>query len=354
MEQYLEIRKFFPGSWIWNEEKKELEFSRSLTGQISKILLPRTSSVFLGSQEKLNKGKIIRFPDCPADRLKYSRFKTALEPKAPEKAAAPTKAKRNKFITLEDIKRVALPLLEMNQRQCLTRDFTAELKSKELDDFLLAAVHYMSLFLMKRSKSKKPPSLLLSRTPPKQEAELRSLEDQLKAALTHLATRYCQLILGTGRQKQHMDCGKSKSSATWSDLRFFEALYNFCTKVTWVTLWRKKLEVMQEEFGRIFRTEHFNTKMRIPEIFNIFRGSPMTPSAPGDSPNRKPKKPSFQTVMRRCSPLLTTVLPTSIDKSPYLFERHGVHPKVTKDVPKKIDLEYEVPSRTFSLANGQL
>ncbi|XP_075705476.1 protein phosphatase 1 regulatory subunit 36-like isoform X2 [Rhinoderma darwinii] len=308
------IRKLCPEGFLWNDEKKALEFSRYSNVQMKKMP-PLSSSKFMGSKETLMTVKSVRLQEKPSDR--YSNVQLSKLPplssnsssssssklmgpkqtlmtgksvpleetpsgrwgpgdKSPEKTL-PLKRKPE-LENLKDVKRMALTLMEEQERLCFTCDFASVFGSKELDDFLVAVNYYMYCFLMKQSQDKRPKSLL-PRRPPEKLAEKSDLEKRSEAALRHLTVRYSALNIGQEiKEQHHMAFEKSKASATRRLRRFFECLYSFSVKVAWVTLKRKKLESIEKELHRIFWTVLSHTKLE--PMRNLFEyRKKTTPSA---------------------------------------------------------------------------
>ncbi|XP_069834767.1 protein phosphatase 1 regulatory subunit 36-like [Dendropsophus ebraccatus] len=311
-----QIRRFRRGTWDWNDEKNELEFTRSSIPPISKIERKERSSIFMGSKE------IMQLQHRPQDRPSDHLLSWAQANKSPEKPffiLKPWKNQRNEFVSLEDIKRVALSLIHEQERMCLQVEFSSFLRSKELDEFLLAVINYTYCYLIRRSRGKKPEPLLISRRPSEKESEMSNLDKRLDAALRHLAIKYTAIILGEGlEEKHHLACGKSKTSATWRDRRFFECLYSFSIKVAWITFKRKKLEPIERELCRVFHTKKFQTKLETKR------------NLPGDETSedkRKVKLPPIYRTLNQRSPLVTSLLPTAKDLYPHLLQRRGASKK---------------------------
>ncbi|XP_073399317.1 protein phosphatase 1 regulatory subunit 36-like isoform X2 [Dendrobates tinctorius] len=299
-----EIRKPCTGTWIWNDEKKELEFLRHSNVQVRKSLACR-SSIFMGSKENLLSS------DRPSDRQSFTYFRQQLGTTFSERTFTPRymvlpRKGRHDKVTLEDVKRVALTLIEDQHCLCLTSEFSSVLGSKEVDEFLLAVINYVYCHLIKRSRGKKPESLLLVIIPPGKMAELSNLEKRSRAALRQLTDKYAAIILGAGLEdRHHLARGKSQISATWRDRRFFESLFSLCIKVSWVAFKRKKLEKIEDELRRIFKTEYFIPKLQSRNLLGV--------SALGG--DRKTKLPSIHCCRKLHSPLIASILPTTEDTS---------------------------------------
>ncbi|KAM4026022.1 protein phosphatase 1 regulatory subunit 36-like [Anomaloglossus baeobatrachus] len=225
--------------------------------------------------------------------------------------------RRHDKVTLEDVKRVALTLIDKQHRLCLTSEFSSVLRSKEVDEFLLAVINYVYCHLIKRSRGKKPKSFLPVIIPPEKMAEMSDLEKRSRAAMRQLAIKYSVIILGAGLEDQHhLARGKSKISATWTDRRFFESLFSLCNKVSWVAFKRKKLEKIEEELSRLFKTEYFISKLPLRNLRMSTLGE-----------DRKTRLPSIHSCRNLHSPLIASILP------------------IIEDTSQKTTVEYLIPSR---------
>ncbi|XP_075693091.1 protein phosphatase 1 regulatory subunit 36-like [Rhinoderma darwinii] len=306
------IRKLCPEGFLWNDEKKALEFSSYSNVQLSKLpplSSNSSSSKLMGPKQTLMTGKSVRLEESPSGRYRNVQL-SKLPPLSSSKLMGPKQTlmtkksvpleetpsgrwgpgdkspektlplkRKPELETLKDVKRMALTLMEEQERLCFTCDFASVFGSKELDDFLASVNYYMYCFLMKQSQDKRPKSLLPSRRPPEKLAEKSDLEKRLEAALRHLTVRYSALNIGQEiKEQHHMAFEKSKASATRRLRRFIECLYSFSVKVAWVTLKRTNLESIEKELCRIFWTVLFHSKLE--PMRNLFEyRKKTTPSA---------------------------------------------------------------------------
>ncbi|XP_068108168.1 protein phosphatase 1 regulatory subunit 36 isoform X2 [Hyperolius riggenbachi] len=235
-------------------------------------------------------------------------------------------------VTLDDVKRAALNMLEERERICIT-SFSAATGNHLLNDFLIALLTYLSCFLEKHSMDRKPKTLMprtiiLER---KGEAELKM---RTEFALKHFAQMYCSLVLGEGlRDQHHLACGKKRASATKRDRMFYESLYSYCIKVAWVVFRHKDLTLIQEEVGRLLRSDAFNPALRRNE-------APLVPARAlsgektlkkttiyTDNRRTQARRPAIHDIVTQRSPALTSLIPSPKEKAQYLFHQHELHPR---------------------------
>ncbi|XP_069590137.1 protein phosphatase 1 regulatory subunit 36 [Ranitomeya imitator] len=310
MEQ---TEKVPPGKWYWKEETKTLEFTR---------------------RSDFRWGPGSKSPErSTTDRM--------------TKSPKHKKTRQHEFVTLDDVKRVALNLIEEQERLYFTFGFSSIFRSQQLDDFLMALINYLNCFLVKQSRSKQPKSFL-PRPKVLEEEEMATLNKTLEVAMKHLAFKYSVLVLGQGMDKQHhLACGKGRASSTLRDRRFFECLYSYCIQVVWVVFRRKKLEAIQEEVGRILRTEHFNPALRVTDFMpgrNLSGSKKKKMATYANDRKAHAKRQPIKKVITQRSPVLSSLIPTPKERSQYLFQQHELHPKVSDHLDIEEPLDYKIPA----------
>ncbi|KAM6202618.1 protein phosphatase 1 regulatory subunit 36 [Rhynchocyon petersi] len=307
------------GMWYWKDETKTLEF-RSFTPAVE-------------LKEKGKKGKAVHFTetDGPAsDRLTEKRL-TARDDKS-----AKTLEKRGQqgYVTLDDVKYVALLLLQETEMQRIC-SFTTFMKNKNLDNFLMALLYYLSHFLEKISLEKKPKSYIVALVEKK---EIQLVLSKLDAAQKYLAQKYCILVLGLGMpDKHHMCCGKEKISDTQKDWKFFESFYTFCTYIAWIVFRRQHLTEIEEEIGRLFRSNMFNIPRRRRE--DKESGGEKKRMTFVQFRRMMAKRPAIKKAINMRSPVLSTLLPSPREKAQNILEKKYHHPesKLSCQIPKQLD-----------------
>ncbi|KAM3856541.1 protein phosphatase 1 regulatory subunit 36 isoform 2-T2 [Vipera latastei] len=253
---YLPLTIINPGLWYWKEDTRTLEFSCAQLKEEPK-----------DGKEKNKKGKTIQFQELGAKPLERSgphyfrNLFTLSVSSGEDKFPRPTKRAQSELITLEDVKYAALFLAHEDDSIRIS-SFSLVMRCKQLDDFLMALLYYISFYLEKITLEMKPKSFMGK---PSILEKKEMTENQIKLAVTkkHLAEMYCILILGLGMSDQHhMACGKKKISSSRKDREFFECLYNFASYVAFVTFRQKNLKEIQEEVGRLLRSNIFNPAVR--------------------------------------------------------------------------------------------
>ncbi|KAF6352129.1 protein phosphatase 1 regulatory subunit 36 [Rhinolophus ferrumequinum] len=289
------------GMWYWKDETKTLEF---------RSFIPAVEV-----KEKGKKGKAVHFAeiDGPAsDRLTEKR----LASRDAKSAQALEKRGQRGNVTLHDAKFVALVLLQETEMQRIY-SFTTFMRNKNLDNFLVALLHYLSHYLEKISLEKKPKSYMVGLVEKK---KMDSVLSQLEAAQKYLAQKYCVLVLGLGMpDKHHMCCGKDKISDTQKDWKFFESFYTFCTYVAWIVFRRQHFTEIEEEIGRLFRTNMFNIPRRKRE--DEESGGEKKRMTFVQFRRMMAKRPAIKKAINMRSPVMSTLLPSLREKAQSIFEK---------------------------------
>ncbi|XP_030889704.1 protein phosphatase 1 regulatory subunit 36 [Leptonychotes weddellii] len=244
------------GMWYWKDETRTLEF-RSFTPAIE-------------LKEKGKKGKAIHFAetDGPAsDRLTDKKFASRDDksPKALEKRG------QQGNVTLHDAKFVALFLLQDTEMQRIC-SFTTFMRNKNLDNFLMALLYYLSHYLEKNSLEKKPQSYMVE-----------------------------------------------KISDTQKDWKFFESFYTFCTYVAWIVFRRQHFTEIEEEIGRLFRTNMFNIPRRKRE--DEESGGEKKRMTFVQFRRMMAERPAIKKAINMRSPVMSTLLPSLREKAQNVFEK---------------------------------
>ncbi|XP_069887975.1 protein phosphatase 1 regulatory subunit 36 isoform X1 [Dipodomys merriami] len=289
------------GTWYWKDDTKTLEF-RSFVPAIE-------------YREKGKKGKAIHFAEI--DGSAAERLTDKRHPSREDKSSkALEKRSHQGPVTLDDVKFVALLSLEATEMQRIC-SFTTFLRNKNLDSFLMALLYYLSHYLEKNSLEKKPKSYMVGLVEKK---ELELVLSKLEAAQKYLAKKYCSLVLGLSvPDRHHMACGKEKISDTQKDWKFFESFYTFCTHIAWIVFRRQNLIEIEDEVGRLFRTNMFNIARRKREDAQL--GGEKKRMTLVQFRRMMAKRPAIKKAMDMRSPVMSTLLPSLREKAQHIIER---------------------------------
>ncbi|XP_014401408.1 PREDICTED: protein phosphatase 1 regulatory subunit 36 isoform X2 [Myotis brandtii] len=269
------------GMWYWRDETKSLEFRSFAPASIE-------------PKEKGRRGKAVHFAEIDAsDRLTDKRL-ASREAKSPQ---ALEKRGQQGNVTLNDVK--------------------SFMRNKNLDHFLMALLYYLSHYLEKSSLEKKPKSYMVGLVEKK---EMELVLSKLEAAQKYLAQKYCVLVLGLGMpDKHHMCCGKEKISNTQKDWKFFESFFTFCAYVAWIVFRRQHFSEIEEEIGRLFRSNMFNIPRRKRE--DEESGGEKKRMTFVEFRRMMAKRPAIKTAIHMRSPVMSTLLPSLREKAQNVFER---------------------------------
>ncbi|XP_047397263.1 protein phosphatase 1 regulatory subunit 36 isoform X2 [Sciurus carolinensis] len=271
------------GMWYWKDETRTLEF-RSFTSAVD-------------LKEKGKKGKAVHFAEIDgptSERLTDKR----LSSREDKSAKALEKRGQQGNVTLDDVKYVALLSLQDTEMQKIC-SFTT---------------------FMRGLVEKKEMELVLNK---------------LEAAQKYLAQKYCVLVLGLGMpDKHHMSCGKEKMSDTQKDWKFFESFFTFCTYIAWIVFRRQHLTEIEEEIGRLFRSNMFNIPRRKRE--DEESGGEKKRMTFVQFRRMMAKRPAIKKAIHMRSPVMSTLLPSLREKAQNIVEKkyHQVGIKLPGRVQK--------------------
>ncbi|XP_049754195.1 protein phosphatase 1 regulatory subunit 36 isoform X7 [Elephas maximus indicus] len=200
-------------------------------------------------------------------------------------------------------------------------DGPASDRNKNLDNFLMALLYYLSYFLEKISLERKPKSYMVALVEKK---EMKLVLSKLDIAQKYLAQKYCILVLGLAMpDKHHMCCGKEKISDTQKDWKFFESFYTFCAYIAWIVFRRQHLTDIEEEIGRLFRSNMFNIPRRKRE--DEESGGEKKRMTFVQFRRMMAKRPAIKKAINMRSPVLSTLLPSPREKAQNIFEKKFHH-----------------------------
>ena len=141
----------------------------------------------------------------------------------------------------------------------------------------------------------------------KQTAAAMQAEEEAKAKLKGIANIYAAILV------KHTNYAN-----TQQERQFFETLYDFSARVLFTINDRKRWHAIENELGRVFRSEHFNLSMRKNEqhATKPLKCKELYEQKMRDDPHamhRKDavnRKSSIHTAMSMRSPVISTIFPT--------------------------------------------
>ncbi|XP_048218034.1 protein phosphatase 1 regulatory subunit 36 isoform X4 [Perognathus longimembris pacificus] len=112
---------------------------------------------------------------------------------------------------------------------------------------------------------------------------------------------------------------REKISDTQKDWKFFESFYTFCTHVAWIVFRRQNLIEIEDEVGRLFRSNMFNISRRKREDAQL--GGEKKRMTLVQFRRMMAKRPAIKKAMDMRSPVMSTLLPSLREKAQHIIER---------------------------------
>ncbi|XP_017747914.1 PREDICTED: protein phosphatase 1 regulatory subunit 36 isoform X6 [Rhinopithecus bieti] len=136
---------------------------------------------------------------------------------------------------------------------------------------------------------------------------------------------------------------REKISDTQKDWKFFESFYTFCTYVAWIVFRRQHLTEIEEEVGRLFRTNMFNIPRRRRE--DEESGGEKKRMTFVQFRRMMAKRPAIKKAINMRSPVMSTLLPSLREKAQNVFEKkyHQVDVRFPAEMQKHVGTLDSVP-----------
>ncbi|XP_060798087.1 protein phosphatase 1 regulatory subunit 36 [Neoarius graeffei] len=350
------------GKWSWNDETQTLEFT---CFNISPGIKRKRKASKTPSYQELVREHLIKISQCKSSAKGGSsglRKSVGLAELNAYNAAA--ECSQRDSITIEDIKQVAVSLMQENEALPIPLFFLTVIKSKELDEFLTALLLYLHCYWQRMALVEKSKPLMVEQSVTEQQMTAKA-SVKLELAKKHLAVCYSSLVLGQGlSQQHHMACGRSRVSSTYRDRHLYECLYSFFCYVAWVTFGRRDLKGIQTLIGCLLRPDTFNPALRAqrkePEEEEEEKDSTQKESQPETSPSIRKSwhRPGLISMLTQCSPVMMSILPCTREKASKLLQRSSLH----KQQPDKLidtdvlmeELSQQLESYSFGILGKPL
>jgi len=208
----------------------------------------------------------------------------------------------------------------------ITKQFNLFCKTELMDRFLYACIDYFSVFfdLQKHlsdasEEMAKAERLNLYSQGKTNSSSITQLEyaaaamkadEESRGKMREVAAIYAAILV------------KYTNYSNTQERHFFETLYDFSARVLFTMNDRKRWHIIENELGRIFRSDHFNLSMRknvqhaakpirCKELYGLKQKD--EPLARAREESQKPKS-SIHTAMHMRSPVISTLFPAPRDK----------------------------------------
>ncbi|XP_044192612.1 protein phosphatase 1 regulatory subunit 36 [Thunnus albacares] len=318
------------GRWVWSDESQTVEFISSAPAEEGVLKKRRQTNVNFNCLQHRSEWLA---EVCTLNHRGRQSIRKSLSPAHLNAYRSSVMQRHGDHVSIDDVKQVAVSLLQENYLLPIPFCFMAVLKSKALDDVLTALLLYLSCYFEQKSLENKPKPLMVVEIV----TEHQMMEEtmvKLKIAQKKLAVCYFSLIMDLDMaQHRHTAYRKGQMSPNSTEWLLHACLYSFFCYVAWVTFGRKDLRDIQEEVGRLLYSDTFNIAVR-----NRTDGdSGMTSTADNGSVKTRvvdPKetgcnstfkqrvsqrRPALSSIVNQRSPLMVSLLPSPKEQSSHLF-----------------------------------
>uniref|UniRef100_A0A3B3BKH5 Protein phosphatase 1 regulatory subunit 36 n=1 Tax=Oryzias melastigma TaxID=30732 RepID=A0A3B3BKH5_ORYME len=210
-------------------------------------------------------------------------------------------------VTVQDVKQVAVSLLQDNHTPPIPACFLDILRSRELDDVITALLLYLSCFLELEPET--PAASEGSVSEKVASDQQKNIWSKLQGAQRKLAISYFSLMTEKHPQNPRIHKCFNKTESLLD-----ASLYSFLCCVAWVAFRRTHMKEIQHEVGRLLYSDTFNAAIK-EKMNEESEGT----SAVASASQRTTLDLSHVASQR--SPLMICLLPSPKDRSPHLFSR---------------------------------
>ncbi|XP_053718790.1 protein phosphatase 1 regulatory subunit 36 isoform X2 [Synchiropus splendidus] len=304
-------------SWVWDEEAHCLKFTGSdLTEE--EVVRRRSNFMFNDLQHRSewladickwrergrkSLGKVL-------SRAQFDAYKAAMM------------EKQGDFITLDDVKQVAIGLLQENYYPPVPVCFMDILKKKELDNFLIDLFLYLSCHLEHMALENKPQSITGEKLITEQQKVARIMAKK-EIAHEKLSVSYLSLFtdlhITPQLEQKHVTHHMGQMTANSTECLLHASMYSFFCFAGWVTFGRTELTLIQDEVWRLLNSDKFTMAVQNRIDVGSSKTVKETESKNNLGQQISVKEPGVFSIYNQRSPMMETVLPTPEEKSAHLF-----------------------------------
>nr|XP_033492064.1 protein phosphatase 1 regulatory subunit 36 [Epinephelus lanceolatus] len=316
------------GRWVWSDDTGTVEFVSSGPTEEGVLRKRRQSNVNFNDLQQRSEWLA---EVCTLNGRGRQSIRKSLSPAHLNAYRASVMKSQGDRITTDDVKRVAVSLLQENYSLPIPFCFLAILKSKELDEVLAALLLYLSYFFELKSLESTSQSLMAVDITSEHKMMMETLAKK-EIAQKKLAVCYFSFIMDLELEQQSSN-HKGLMLSNSTEWLLHACLYSFFCCAAWVTFGRKDLRDIQEEVGRLLYSDTFNTAVRKRSdgasgmTFADVNGSVKTgeadPKETGSNSTFKHRTsqrcPALSSIVNQRSPLMVSLLPSPKERSPHLF-----------------------------------
>ncbi|KAK1880828.1 Protein phosphatase 1 regulatory subunit 36 [Dissostichus eleginoides] len=283
------------GRWVWRDESRTVEF----VSPAEECVLRKRRQTNVNFKELQQRAEWLA-EICTLNHRGRQSIRKSLRPAHLHAYRSSVMRRRGDCITTDDVKQVAVSLLQENYLLPIPFSFMAVLKCKALDDVLPALLLYLSCFFEHKSLEDMPKSSMAVDLITEHNMMAEAFAKK-EIAQNKLAVCYFSLMMDL-EMEQHQHTAyqsEGRMSSNSTDWLLHACLYSFFCYAAWVTFGRKDLRDIQEETGEVDPEEtqwNSSFKHRMPQ-----------------------RRPALSSIVNQRSPLMMSLLPSPKERSPHLF-----------------------------------
>lgn len=327
-----ETKNISAGRWEWNNETLTVEFLSSSPPDNAVVRKRRLSDI--NFSELLQKSEWLAETYTVNHRGRQSTRKS-LNPTQLSAYRSMVMQSQGDHVTLDDVKQVAVSLLQEKYSLPIPHCFLTLLKREQLDEVLSSLLLYLCCFFEHKSLEKKPESWMVLDIVTESQMMAQTLAKR-DLAKKKLAVSYFSLIMDLeSRQNQH----KGRMTSDPTEWLLEAVLYSFFCYVAWVAFGRKYLKDIQDEIGYLLYSDNFNSAVKTKNELHS-RTTSTVSNGSGQKTVADPKQMGrnstfkrrsthrpISSIVNQKSPLMVSLLPSPKEQSPHLFLSHQVRPE---------------------------
>ncbi|XP_037329537.2 protein phosphatase 1 regulatory subunit 36 isoform X2 [Pungitius pungitius] len=324
-----------PARWLWRDDTRTLEFVSSNSTREGVLVKQSQTNVDIKALQLRSECACLlpRLAEIyTVNHRGRQNTRKGLSPAHLHAYRSSVMRRQGDRITADDVKQVAVSLLQENHTLPIPVRFLAVLKSKGLDEVLTALLLYLRCFFEHKSLENAPDSF----TPivdiiPDQKMIAQALAKK-EIAQKKLAVCYFSLIMDLEIEQHQHTYHKGRLSSNSTEWLLHACLYSFICYVAWVTFGRRDLKDIQEEVGRLLYSDTINIAARTGSdgdsttTFAAVDGAvtagvaePKEAGCKHTLNHRSQRRPALSGTVNQRSPLMVSLLPSAKERSPHLF-----------------------------------
>ncbi|RVE66622.1 hypothetical protein OJAV_G00109060 [Oryzias javanicus] len=248
------------GRWRWSDETQRMEFVSYCRAE-EEDALRRRSQPDTDFLELQLRAEWLAGVHTINHRGRHTRRMSRMETTELETFRMSLMEQQGETVTEQDVKQVAVSLLQDNHTLPIPPCFLDILRSKELDDVITALLLYLSCFFELEPETPAASSRSDSENVASDQKKNSQIWSEIQGAQRKLAICYFNLMTGLQTEKLPQNLRIHKCFNKMESL-LHASLYSFLCCVAWVAFRRTHMKEIQHEVGRLLYSDTFNAAIK--------------------------------------------------------------------------------------------